>query len=368
MGISRKKFYRIHFMKILIIKFRNIGDVLLSTPLISNLKNIYPDSIIDFALNKGCEDMVSNNPNVKNIIVYDRSRIKKLGIFAQLKEEIRFTRNIHHNNYDMVINLTEGDRGAQLAFFSGAKIKLGFSVRKGLFSKIKIFDKLGDDKKWQHTVEKDLQFINLLGKEVDNKEVKIYWSSTVEQEVDKILADNNIEKFVHIHPVSRWMFKCWEDDRMAKVIDYLQQDKGIKVVITGAPVKKELDRINKILTLCKTKPINLSGKLTLKHLACLSSKAKLFFGVDTAPMHMAAATNTHVVTLFGASYPAIWGPWNNKSDKELFKDEDGIQNNGLHHVVSNMNHEIFYKNKIKKSRGMISISDQQVKEILERAL
>ena len=153
-------------MKILVIKFRNIGDVLLSTPLVSNLKNIYPDSIIDFALNKGCEDMVSNNPDINNIIIYDRPRIKQLSIFSQLKEEIKFTRNIRKRNYDMVINLTEGDRGAQLAFLSGAKIKLGFPVRKGLLSKIKIFVKLGNDKKRQHTVEKDLQFIDILGKKI----------------------------------------------------------------------------------------------------------------------------------------------------------------------------------------------------------
>ena len=184
--------------------------------------------------------MVSDNPNINNIIIYDRPRIKKLSLLSQLKEEIRFTRNIRNNHYDMVINLTEGDRGAQLAFLSGASKKLGFPVRKGLLSKIKIFDKLGDDKKWQHTVEKDLQFINLLGKEVDNKEVKIYWPNKVEQEIDKILADNNIDQFVHIHPVSRWMFKCWEDDRMASIIDYLQQDKGLKVIITGAPVKKRI--------------------------------------------------------------------------------------------------------------------------------
>jgi heptosyltransferase-3 len=136
-------------------------------------------------------------------------------------------------------------------------------------------------------------------------------------------------------------------------------------VITGAPVKKELDRINKILTLCKTKPINLSGKLTLKHLACLSSRAKLFFGVDTAPMHMAAATNTPVITLFGASYPVVWGPWNNNSDKEIFKDDDGMQTNGLHHMASNMNHEIFYEDQVKKSKGMTLISYRQVREILE---
>jgi heptosyltransferase-3 len=342
-------------MKILVIKFRNIGDVLLSTPLVSNLKNIYPDSIIDFALNKGCEDMLYDNPDINNIIIYDRPRIKQLSIFSQLKEEIKFTRNIRKCNYDMVINLTEGERGAQLVFLSGAKIKLGFPVRKGLLSKIKIFDKLGNDKKRQHTVEKDLQFIDILGKKIVNKEVKIYWPTEIEQEIDKVLADNNISQFVHIHPVSRWMFKCWEDDRMASIIDYLQQEKKLKVIITGAPIKNELDRVDNILALCKTRPINLSGKLTLKHLACLSSKAKLFFGVDTAPMHIAAATNTPVVTLFGASYPVIWGPWDNSSNEQLFQDKNGMQTNGLHHMISNMDHDIFYESKVKKSRGMLAI-------------
>jgi heptosyltransferase III len=340
-------------MNILIIKFRNIGDVLLSTPLISNLKSVYPGSVIDFALNKGCEDMVSSNPNINNIIIYDRPRIKKLSLLSQLKEEIRFTRNIRNNHYDMVINLTEGDRGAQLAFLSGAKSKLGFPVRKGLLSKIKIFDHLGDDKKWQHTVEKDLQFINLLGHKIINKEVKIYWPNKVKQEVDKILADNNIDQFVHIHPVSRWMFKCWEDDRMAKVIDYIQKNKDIKVVITGAPVKKELDRIDKILELCKTDPINLSGKLTLKHLACLSSKAKLFFGVDTAPMHMAAATNTPVVVLFGASEAKIWGAWcNDERSRCSYQEKNGVQRSGVHCVISNVNHKLYFKNNVKHSVGM----------------
>lgn len=354
-------------MKILIIKFRNIGDVLLSTPLVSNLRRYYPSATIDFALNKGCEDMISDNSDIDNIIVYDRPRIKELNLFYQLREEFVFTRQIRQSHYDMVINLTEGDRGAQLALFSGANYKLGFPVKKGIFAKLKIFNQLGNGKVWQHTVEKDLQFVMLLGKEVVDRSVKIDWPGVVETEVDKILAEACIGEFVHIHPVSRWMFKCWEDDRMAKVIDYFQQDKGLRVVITGAPIKKEMNRIDKILALCKTAPVNLSGQLTLKHLACLSSKAKLFFGVDTAPMHIAAAVNTPVITLFGASYPAVWGPWNNTVD-QVFENKDGSQENGLHHMIANLNHDIFYEDQIKKSRGMTLIDYNQTKKVIDRAL
>lgn len=354
-------------MKVLIIKFRNIGDVLLSTPLISDLKYHYPSSIIDFALNKGCEDMVLNNPSINKVIIYDRSRIKQLGIFSRLKEEVGLINNVYQQKYDIVINLTEGDRGAILALFSKAQIKLGFPVRKGFLSKINIFDKLGDDKLWQHTVEKDLQFIELLGKDIKQKKVSIYWPSDVEREVDNMLKKENISNFIHLHPVSRWMFKCWDDNRMAKIIDFLQIEKKIKVVITVAPIDKETDRVKKILSLCKSKPIDLSGKLTLKHVACLSAKSKMFFGVDSAPMHM-AAVSVPVLSIFGASFPAKWGPWNNSPNRKYFFDKDGIQFNGKHTIISNMTNEIYYENGIKKSRGMSLIDYKSVKDALSSIL
>ena len=62
-------------MKILIIKYRNIGDVLLITPLISILKSFYPDAQIDVALNRGTEDMITLNPNISRVLVYERHKI-----------------------------------------------------------------------------------------------------------------------------------------------------------------------------------------------------------------------------------------------------------------------------------------------------
>lgn len=202
-------------------KFRYIGDVLLSTPLIENLKYHYPNAKIDFALNKECQDMLSLNPNINQIVVYDRARIKNLNIFSRLKAELEFAWHVLRNRYDIVINLTEGERGAILAFLSGAEIKLGLPPNKWL-SKVKIFDLLGTDSKQQHTVEKNLQFIGLLGKKIQSRKVTIYWSQDTEKEINEILRKYNIKDFVHAHPVSRWMFKCWEDDRMAKIIDFLQ--------------------------------------------------------------------------------------------------------------------------------------------------
>ena len=113
-------------MKILILKFRNIGDVLLITPLLSNLKQYYPKAQIDVAINKGTESMVSLNPNINKLFIYDRGLIKSLPFIKKLWKELQFSFAFRQEQYDMVINLTEGDRGAQIAWLSSAPIRIGY--------------------------------------------------------------------------------------------------------------------------------------------------------------------------------------------------------------------------------------------------
>ena len=71
-------------MKILILKFRNIGDVLLVEPLISNLKRNNASIEIDVAVNKGSEDMLTLNHNIHNMVAYDRSSIKSFFLISIL--------------------------------------------------------------------------------------------------------------------------------------------------------------------------------------------------------------------------------------------------------------------------------------------
>ena len=350
-------------MKILLIKYRNIGDTLLSTALINNLKLNYPSSKIDFALNEGCEEMILNNPQINKVIVYKRKYVNNLSIIHRICHEIKNIYKLRQNNYDLLINLTEGERGAIIALFSGAKKKLGFRVRKGILSKLPIFDLVGDDINSQHSVKKDLQFVSLLGKKIIRSEISIFWTIDTERRIDQIINKNQLIDFVHIHPVSRWMFKCWEDDRMARVIDFLIIKKKYKVVITGSNIKHERERIDSILRLCKSNPLNLTGQLSLKELAYLSSKSKFFFGIDSAPMHIAAATNTPVVSILGASEATKWGAWANDGNNEYLN--MGIQKNSIHIVFANNDHSIFYLDGLKKCKGMMHISLSSVIRVLD---
>ena len=316
-------------LKILVMKFRNIGDVLLTTPLLSNLKRAYPNAKIDVALNKGTEDMITLNPNVNDVIIYDRDKIKSYKGVKRIWEEIKFGFDIKKRRYDIVINTTEGDRGAQLAFMSRAKVKIGYKNKKNKLLK-NVFDYQMPLQDLRHTIETNLDPLRILKLPITDKKVEIFCSKDDEKKVDTLLES---KEFIHIHPVSRWLFKCLDDATVAKIIDYCKLGLKKEVVLTSAPIKQELDKIDSILQLCKSKPLNLSGKLSLKQTAYLNSKADFFIGVDTAIMHISAANDTPVLAFFGPSGADHWGPWDNELMESEYKTRRGFRSMGKHKVI-----------------------------------
>jgi heptosyltransferase-3 len=325
---------KINPKKILVMKFRNIGDVLLITPLIKNLKLNFPDAIIDVAVNKGCEEMVTLNPNINNIIIYDRNKIKSFSKIKRIKEELKFAINIRKNKYDMLINTTKGDRGAQLALLSGAKIKVGYKSNSFL-TKV-AFTNFLPEQGLRHTIEMDLDTLREFNLNIIEKKVEIFWSKEDENIIKKLLLKNNIEpqKFIHIHAVSRWMFKCINDKTMAQIVDYCENELKIKIILTSAPDFHEIQRLNNILLEAKSSPLNLAGKLTLKQTAALNKMSKAFIGVDTSIMHISAANDIPVLSFFGPSGTDHWGPWDNNLMQSGYENRNGFQKMGKHRVIA----------------------------------
>jgi heptosyltransferase-3 len=141
-----------------------------------------------------------------------------------------------------------------------------------------------------------------------------------------LLAQHRLSEggFVHVHPASRWAFKCWPADRVAALCDALAL-KGLPIVLTSAPDANERALIADVRaarnavtcprsgipgTQSESAPtFDLSGQLSLKELAALTARARLFVGVDSAPMHIAAAMGAPVVAIFGPSGDREWGPF-----------------------------------------------------------
>jgi heptosyltransferase-3 len=317
-------------MKILILKFRNIGDVLLITPLISNLKQHYPQAIIDIAVNNETKDMLTLHPYIHKVIEYNR--VPNISLWQKIKKELAFIFSFR-GKYDMVINLTSGDRGNYIAKFSGAKTKIGYPSTKFLFKNL--FDYRLPKQEFRHTLETNLDPLKLLDIPIKDKKVQIFWDDNDEKIVQNLIQNftQTQQKFIHIHPVSRWLFKCINDKTFAQIIDYLNNI-GYETIITASPDKKEITKIDNIIKLCENKPLNFAGKLSIKQVAYLNSLATMFIGVDTAIMHISAANNTPTLAFFGPSGGDHWGPWDNDVMQSGYAQRNGLQHMGKHTIIA----------------------------------
>lgn len=321
---------------ILVIKLRNIGDVLLTTPVFANLRADYPDARICALVNSGTEEMLTGNPDIERVIVYDRS-VKKLSRGARIREELKLLSTIRSERFETVFNLTSGDRGAIAAFFSGARSRIGVdSYGRGMLFKNRMFTRvIKPPDPSLHTVEHNLMYLQAVGIATPIRRVSFHFNPADVETVQRLLGQHEIKEggFFHAHLTSRWMFKTMPPAVAASAVDMFAARTGQTAVFTAAPVEHELAYLRRVRDLCTTETVDLGGSLTLKQLGALSAAATCFIGVDSAPMHMAAALDIPVLAFFGPSPANNWGPWDNRLQNNPYTAINGIQTSGRHVVL-----------------------------------
>jgi heptosyltransferase-3 len=297
----------------LVVKLRHHGDVLLASPVFSVIKNHAPQLEIDALVYAETAPMLELNPAISQLHCIERGW-KQQGVLAQAAAEWSLLARLRRRHYDLVIHLSEHPRGAWLARLTGARYSVApkaggkGSWWKGSFTHLYALPRAAR----RHMVEINLDALRRIGiQPLENERwLSLVAGAEADRRVGELLAAHGLTeaKFVHLHPASRWQFKCWEPDRNAALIDALAA-RGHRVVVTAAPDADELAFVACIGKQCAASFVDLSGKLSLKELAALTSRAWLFVGVDSAPMHVAAAMGTPVVALFGPSGEFEWGPW-----------------------------------------------------------
>ncbi len=302
--------------RVLLIKLRHHGDMLLTTPVINTLRRQYPEAEIDILLYKETEAILRFHPAIAQIHVIDRLW-KKQGIGHQIRQETALIRALRSRHYDIVINLADQWRSAIITYLSGAAIRIGFDYpkRRAFFWR-RAHNRLvsTDDHSRLHTVEQNLSILAPLDIALTDSRTSMFYPPADEAHRQSLLASRGITgDYLVIQPTSRWRYKCWDDEKMAELLDALQEQ-DLPIVLTAAPDKSERDMIEHILSLCHNpRVVSLAGELTLTQLAALIDHARLFIGVDSAPMHMAAALNTPCVALFGPTKLTFWRPWSDNS-------------------------------------------------------
>lgn len=321
---------------ILVIKMRNIGDVLLATPLFGNLRIHFPDARICALVNSGTEEMLIHNPDIDRIYLYDRTAKKKPWM-QRYGIELRLLSDIRKEKFDLVLNLTEGDRGALAALFSGARVRIGIdALGRGFMGKNLVFDKvLSPPQSDMHTVDMDLRMLETIGRPIVSKKVSFYFNNRDLESAGSRLASAGLEpgNYFLVHCTSRWMFKAMPPAKAARFLEMLAARSGLPCLLTSSPERKELDYLVELQRHCRLPKVPVFSDLSLKELGALISTAHFFAGVDSAPMHMAAALDIPVLAVFGPSAVPAWGPWDNSSCTSPYIAERGIQNSGKHFVL-----------------------------------
>lgn len=299
--------------KILIIKLRHLGDVLLTTPVFSILKARLPEAKIDAYIYSDSTCLLDENPCIHACIEYPLSW-KKKGFFTRFFHEVRLLLKIRSNQYDLVINLTEGDRGAIVAKFSGAAIRVGFDPEgTGFAGKKTFFTHLVQFcPNPRHAVERNLDALRRIGlfPSENEKELSLSIQPSALVKMSALVGTG----FILIHPASRWNFKCWPVAKMRALAIALEAE-GKRLVFTSGPAADEREMVRQICV--GLQAMDLSGQISLRELGALVSICDQLICVDSLPFHLASALKKPVVALFGPSSELNWGAWRNPGAKIL---------------------------------------------------
>jgi len=360
------------FRSIVVFKQRHIGDVLLSTPVFRALRTSSPSAAITAVVNDGTEMMLSGNPDIDRIVVLHRSR-RDAGGMARWKEEWSFLRKIRACRPGLAVQLTEGDRGAILSVLSGAKYRMGVaSTRRGLLGKERLFTHLCPrSDRYRHAVLRDLDILSAAGIPPADLSLRFFFSSGDRENVERKMSRAGVPggaPYAVIHPTSRWKFKCWTDEGMAGIISSLSR-KGIYPVVTSGPDPVEVAQADRIVALSSVTCASLAGSLSLKELGAALASARLFFGVDSAPMHIAAAVGTPAVALFGPTGAYNWAPWEGIDWGYTADRPAGTRHVGRH-VVVQKEYDLLIREKDegRRNAGMEEITLEEAAQAIDRVL
>ena len=285
-------------MNILIIHTAFIGDIVLSTALVSKVKEKYPDSDIYYLTIPLGKEVLKNNPKIKEVIVYDkRGKDKGFGAF------ISFIRRIRKLKIDICLTPHRYLRSSILSLLSGAKIRVGYDIANLSF----VFNKKIKYDKTKHEVEKLLSFVD---DDTKRFELEMYPNEKDKLKIDtlvKNLSEN--KKIILIAPGSKWFTKKWPEEYFRILIQNLVKRDDLLIVITGGKEEKEIE-----LNL-DSKVLDLRGEITLLELAELTKRAVLVVSNDSAPIHITSAfPDTRIIGIFGPTVKEFgFFPWSKNS-------------------------------------------------------
>ena len=299
--------------RVLVVRLRSIGDTVLTTPSLFALRRFLPDTQIDILLEDWVAPVLDGSDLVDRVIPLPRD---STAARARLARDLRSTR------YDVVYNLHGGTTATFLTRATGARHRVGFENYQ--YARLHNHVAPSPLTIWQrpklHSVEQQLALIGWTGVPVtDRPPTRLAVTESASISVGKKLEAAGLdsgESIAMIHPTAAFETKQWAVENFARVTEELC-DRGLAPVIVVADHEQEIAQMlreessGRCLTL---------ADLSLPEVTALAARARLFVGNDSGIAHIAAATGSPCVVIFGSSNRNHWRPWTMQPNEIVFEE------------------------------------------------
>ena len=291
--------------KILVIKVRGLGDAVLATPVLQNLKTLMPNTSISILTFNFCKPLFENNPNVKEIYgLSEKPEASELKTLAN---------SLSANDFDLIINLHARNLSTKLA----KNIKARWRIGRSYFLREKFSDVLigSDHEPDKSSIERDLDCIRAIGLDPVEKQPELFVTDEESKWANEYLAEQNLDrskKLIMIHPAVTQYYRHWGLEKFTQLSRNLI-DEGHQVMGIFSPMEQSIAD----LLIEKVKDIYVYVG-PLRPSMALIQQADLMIDNDSGPAHVSQALKVPTMVLVGPDYK------NTYRDKQIYDKESYV--------------------------------------------
>jgi heptosyltransferase-2 len=336
---------------ILIVRQHNqLGDMLCSVPLFEAIRKKYPKARITLVASPiNYEILFSDiNPFIDDVIVYDKSSLKKI---------LSFIRKLRSRHFDLgfVPSTVSLSRTSHLInYFSGAKVKIGVKSIDGKPNESEFLLNIKSDFEWDekqfHQIERNLDIGRQIGCDLppDERKIKIILQKNENEFAEEFISKNFPEKpklLIAFHPGAGKIANRWSVENFSELISKFHKKYGNYILITSGFIDKDVTHNLSSLLNNKNIPHTILENTPIRKVGAVLSKTNLFITNDTGVMHVAGGVNANVLSLFGPTNGFEWAPYG-KNNIYIKSKTDNINDISLSEVfdtavsmINNKTHE-----------------------------
>lgn len=293
--------------RILVLRYRFIGDTLLAIPFLRNLRAAHPDAVIDLMVAPGVSAVMAACPYINEVFEWHRSGGQRDRPLPPCRRIWPAARYLRRRGYDKIYVLRRAASAGLLAWLAGIPKRIGFATQGGslwLTRAVPYADR--------HECECFLDVLRADGVPVHDT-FNENWTMPVDEARVASLFPSAGKRHVLICPVSTAEFKVWPLDKWSVLLSWLINEFDCAVHFCGAPRDRRIhEQVIAAAGVLQHAPHEWSDRLSLAEAGALMRRMDLVVGIDTGLLHLAASFHRQVVGIYLPRKLPRWYPWDTR--------------------------------------------------------